>query len=111
MFPREYLRARLPTVHDCSHATNFESGDPECRACRANRECGWLCDNDEYSALETATTDRVVAAIRSVLDQALVDVSRHKACSCSTCTWLRRATKVMKRVDASGVEPLSARPR
>lgn len=111
VFPREYLRTRLPTVHDCRHATNFDPDAPECHACRATYECSWLWANDEYSALQNAASDRVVEALRTVLNQALVNVARHEACGCQACSWVHRAARVVKRAETVGVESSVETPK
>ena len=104
-FPRSLMRARLPTLDACPHATNFDAQDKGCQECYHHEDCAWLARNDECGVLDVGSVAEVIAALDAARTNTQTAVYGHRACRCPSCAWLKRASKLMNRLREYGIEP------
>lgn len=97
-YPRSLMRGNL-ALEDCAHNGDYCGEDLHCAACDYVYECSWLCNADEYAALENRSLATLVAALDFALDyvRAQIALADHdpQSCRCASCGWLRRAENLL----------------
>ena len=111
-FPRAYIRTRLPSLHTCPHATNYDALDPTCAQCSHRHDCSWLSENDELGSLDLGSPAQVQRVLEEMCAQAqsAVTVLRHRGCACATCRFLRQGRAMLERLRRAGISGRSQHP-
>jgi hypothetical protein len=98
-YPRSVVRGYLEP-DDCPHNSSFDREDRRCLNCEFEMECMWLCNNDEFAALQLRPMEDLVDALEFSLDyvsQRISEPGHHSAtCRCDACTWSREAGSLIE---------------
>jgi hypothetical protein len=91
-YPRLLVRGSM-SLEDCEHNGNYAGGDSRCDDCEFALECRWLCNADEFAALERKPMEDVLDALDFAVDyvRAQTACAGHDSltCRCNSCEWLR----------------------
>ncbi len=87
-------------LHDCFHNGNYAANTMECGQCEFEFECHWLCNNDEFVALEQKSMDALIDSLEfaQCYVDALVTRRGHdrRLCRCEVCAWLRKVRRLLR---------------
>ena len=99
-YPRLLVRGSV-SVENCEHGGNYAHDDIRCDDCEFALECRWLCNADEFSALEGKSMDTVVDALDFAVDyvRAQTACAGHNSisCRCTSCDWLRSSESLLEK--------------
>lgn len=92
--PRKLVHGELE-LEDCPHAGQFDQFDHQCVDCPQGPECQWMCNNDEFAALQQHSTSDLLQALGFALVYVYGAVIKwdHEpdSCTCVLCQWHRQA--------------------
>ena len=111
-FPRFLIRQCIEN-RSCPNVGLFDAADQQCSQCDLNSECHWLSCLHEFSDFERKPTHTINASLRYGvrLVESLYGVLGHAGatCTCSTCSWLRHAQRLIEEFEFT-LPPNTYRP-
>jgi hypothetical protein len=114
VYAREVLRDHVDW-QTCAHAGQYCGEDVSCEYCYYGSECQWLCMNDECSALQLRTLEELQASLEfavQLLHSRPAEIGHSQStCHCDTCSWLRRAKRILAELERRSAAAPGAQPQ
>jgi len=89
----------------CPNVGVFDATNQRCNVCDLNSECHWITCLYEFSDFERQPTYTISASLRygvRLVESFLGDLDHDEAiCTCSACSWLRDAQRLIEEFESS----------